>query len=201
LGTSKNTKDWDFFVYAVQEITRSILTFNMMNPMPNPILKPHHVLVLLAILNVVVIAVMQSFGESLLPYTIVAFEFASTPERAHQMVNVWQQNGVLDAVYFLIGFDYLFMLTYSTFLWLACMQLAKYTQGKITVALAGVAWMQPLAAILDAIENLALFQIIEGSHKTHWPLLAAWCAGPKFAMAGVGLLAIAIGGIRVWLRK
>lgn len=172
-----------------------------MNTLTNPVLKPSHVLVLLAILNVIVIAVMQSFGQSLLPYNIVAFEFAGTPEQAHQMVNAWQENGVLDSVYFLIGFDYLFMLTYSAFLWLACIQLSKYFQDKINTLIVVIAWLQPLAAILDAVENLALFKIVEGSHETHWPLLAAWCAGPKFAMAGVGLLTIAIGGVRVWLRK
>lgn len=172
-----------------------------MNTITTSIIKPSYALVLLAILNVIVIAVMQSFTQALLPYNIVAFEFAGSPEQAHQMVNTWQENGVLDSVYFLIGFDYLFMLTYSMFLWLACIQLAKAIHGKIKNIIVVIAWLQPLAAILDAIENLALYKIVEGSHEIHWPLLAAWCAGPKFAIAGIGLLTIAIGGISVWLRK
>lgn len=144
-------------------------------------------LLLLAGLNVIVIVVIQSFAASLKPFSIIAFEFAGSPERTHQMVNAWRENGVLNSVFFLIGFDYLFMLTYSAFLWFACMHTEHGLPNKISKSLIVLAWLQPLAALLDSVENLALYQIISGSWKPLWPILAAACAAPKF---GIVLLAI-----------
>lgn len=159
-------------------------------------------LFLLATLNILVITVMQSFASSLQPFSIVGFEFAWSPEQAHLMVNTWRENGVLDSVHFLIGFDYLFMITYSAFLWFACLHLAHGLTGKIANTMIILVWAQPLAALLDAVENLALYQIISGSWRPLWPTLAAVCAAPKFVIALSGVLAcLMIGGYKMAVKK
>lgn len=172
-----------------------ICTFNaMINPTATLQNRPL-LLLLLAGLNVIVIVVMQSFAASLKPFSIIAFEFAGSPELAHQMVNTWRENGVLNYVFFLSGFDYLFMITYSTFLWLACMHIAQGLTDRIANLLIVLAWLQPLAALLDSVENLALYQIISGSWKPVWPLLAAGCAAPKFGIVLFAVLACLFGSI------
>lgn len=159
--------------------------------MTNPVSSLTHrttLLLVLAIFNAIIIGVMQSFGSSLKPFSIIAFEFSWTPEQAHLIVDTWHKNGVLDSVFFLTGFDYLFMITYSTFMWLACMHLAVGASHKLSNTFIVLAWLQPLAALLDALENLALYQIISGSWKPLWPVLAASCAMPKFLLVILGIL-------------
>jgi hypothetical protein len=153
------------------------------------------VLTLMAMLNAIVIFVMQSFTSSLKPYSIIGFEFAGSPEKAHLMVNTWTARGVLDTVYFLTGFDYLFMVTYGTFLWLACMLVSHGFSGKISKVFIVLAWLQPIAVLLDALENLALYQIISGSWKSIWPTLAAACAAPKFIIVLLAVLACLAGSV------
>lgn len=152
-------------------------------------------LIVLAILNLVVIAIMQSFGPSLKPFSIIGFEFAGTPEQARLMVDTWKENGVLDSVYFLIGFDYLFMITYSAFLWLACRVVANGLSGGLQTVITIVAWLQPLAGLLDAVENLSLYQIMAGSSIPIWPTLSVICATPKFIFALTGVTVFVIGGL------
>jgi hypothetical protein len=143
----------------------------------------------LAILNVVVIAIMQSFGPSLKPFSIIGFEFASTPEHARLMITTWQEKGVLDFVYFLIGFDYLFMITYSAFLWLACRAVADRLSGSMQTVITIMAWLQPLAAVLDAIENFALYRMAAGSGNAVWPTISIICAIPKFTIVLLAVVA------------
>lgn len=150
-------------------------------------------LIFLALLNLIVIATMQSFGSSLEPYSIIAFEFAGSVEKSNQIVSTWSRNGVLDSVYFLIGFDYLFMVTYSAFLWLACAILAPVFTGTLSKVFLGLSFIQPIAALFDAIENLALYKIIAGSGDHLWPFLAVLCAVPKFAMVASAVLACFLG--------
>lgn len=140
-----------------------------------------------------VIAVMQSFSPDLSPYSIIGFEFARTPENAQLMVSTWRENGVLDSVYFVTGFDYLFMATYSAFLWLACTHVGTGMPQRIAKSFQMLAWLQPVAAILDAVENLSLFQIIDGSWKPLWPTLAAACAAPKFLFVLIAIMSCLVG--------
>jgi hypothetical protein len=158
-------------------------------------------LILLAILNIIVIAVMQSFSSSLEPYSIIGFEFAGSAEKAQMMVNAWQEKGVLGQVYFVTGFDYLFMVTYSTFLWLACVSLAKDLPERSSHGLIVLAWLQPIAGLLDALENFALYQIISGSWESHWPTISMVCATPKFIITLSAVLACLLALAYKTLRK
>jgi hypothetical protein len=58
-----------------------------------------------------------------------------------------------------------------------------------------IAWAQFLAALLDGVENYGLIQILVGTNNEVWPVLAKWCAWPKFMIVGVGLVYVIIGAV------
>ena len=49
------------------------------------------------------------------------------------------------------------------------------------------AWATIGAALLDAMENYALIRILLGTQLDLWPLVARWCAIPKFLILISGL--------------
>jgi hypothetical protein len=158
----------------------------MANPIPilNTLFRlgQRQAIFLLLPFNVLLIVVMLMIERDLAPYTIVDFELAGTMENAQRMLNTWQKAGSMDSLFFLLGFDYLFMLVYSFSLWFVCLQTAD-TWQRLTKFMIVLAWLQPVAGVLDAIENTALYQLASGSTSVHWPGLALWCAVPKFVIA------------------
>lgn len=155
----------------------------------------------LAGVNVLVILIMQTISRDLAPYTIIQFEFAGTVENAQMMIEFWRQNHALNSVFFLIGFDYLFMVTYGLLLWLGCKALASAYDGWLRNALVIVAAAQLVAAGLDAIENLALYQMASDSLSPIWPNLSYYCAVPKFLFVAAGVMVILFGTVRWMLRS
>ena len=128
--------------------------------------------------------------------TIVDFELAGTVTKATDIITAWTPVERIHAG-FSLGFDFLYMPVYSTTIALACVWAAgvfRSGAGKtIGVALAWGLW---LAAILDAIENLALMSNLFGSPIEPFPALAAGCATLKFGLILAGLLVVlvAVGG-------
>ena len=92
---------------------------------------------------------------------------------------------------FALGFDYVFMLAYSTAIGLACVMAAGVLGSRgwpLAGIGAGLAWAQWLAAGLDAVENFALTAMLFGGVARpgrSWPTGArcsnlawsswAWC--------------------------
>jgi hypothetical protein len=144
-------------------------------------------LLILILLNAVIITVMSLIAQALLPFNIVVFELAGTVDVAKEMLETWKQNDVMAELFFLLGIDYLFMLVYSFSLWFVCLQAADYFKSAAS-ALIFLAWLQPVAGILDAVENAALYQLSLGSEDAWWPALSFWCAVPKFIIALAGVL-------------
>jgi hypothetical protein len=132
--------------------------------------------------------------------TIVDFELAGSVSKATGIINAWTP---LDRIHagFSLGFDYLYMPIYSTTIALACVWAATAirsgTWRPIGLALAWGLW---LAAIFDAIENLALIGNLFGTPLEPYPQLAAICATLKFGLIGLGLV-YTIGGVAVRLIK
>ena len=87
--------------------------------------------------------------------------------------------------------DYVFLLSYSTTIGLACVWTARFLHDRQwSLARIGVplAWVQWLAAVLDAIENYALITMLFGSVTSPWPQIAYWCAIIKFALVFLGMV-------------
>lgn len=133
--------------------------------------------------------------------TIIDFEFAGTVTKATDIINAWTPVERIHAG-FSLGFDFLYMPVYSTTIALACVWAAgvfRSGAGKtIGVALAWGLW---LAAMFDAIENLALMSNLFGSPIEPFPALAAGCATLKFGLILAGLLVVIVGvGDRLFKR-
>ncbi len=144
--------------------------------------------------TVAAMIVMQIIGRPLqtsaAPMGIISFEFARTPANAQAMVDSWDALARTRAG-FSLGFDYLFMPLYSTAIGLACLWAGRvlHRRGWRLAGLGGwLAWGLWLAALCDAVENLALWRLLIAPAVPPWPTLAWWMATVKFALIALGFL-------------
>ncbi len=131
------------------------------------------------------------------PYGIVSFELAGNTDAARAMIDSWDDRARLYAA-FGLGLDYLFMLLYATTIAIACLWIADiYALAGWPLAGWGVlvAWGVWLAAVLDGIENYALWRLLTGPVVNPWPGIARWCASFKFVLIAIGILYGIAGGI------
>jgi hypothetical protein len=124
------------------------------------------------------------------PYGIISFELAGSVEKAQQIIDSWDQDARLYAA-FSLGFDYLFMVLYSTTIALACLWGGRVLQirnmpGNISGIL--LAWGLWLAAVLDGIENIALSLSLFTTPSAPWPQVAQISAILKFVLIFLGLI-------------
>ena len=159
------------------------------------------------ILSLLTMVSLQVTGAHLItkvsPSGILSFEFAGELSAAQNMVNSWGQTGRLYAGLNL-GLDYLFLLVYACAIGLGCVLVARNCSPRTTfLANLGIliAWAQLSAALLDCVENYALIQVLFGSELAVWPVVAKWCAFPKFSMVGAGLIYVIIGTIALVVLK
>jgi hypothetical protein len=126
------------------------------------------------------------------PGGIVTFELAGAPVRSQAILDSWDARARLFAA-FGLGLDYLFMVFYATTLMLGTLLAAGRHAGwfKSLGALGG--WGALFAALLDALENYALWTILIGSASDPWPGVGAACAALKFAFLALGLLYALVG--------
>lgn len=127
-------------------------------------------------------------------YDVIAFEFATTPQRAQHMLSVWGAEGTRAAVLQTL-IDYAFLLTYSNAIALGILLIVGRLDSRRSVVRLGrvLAWGQWAAALLDALENSALLLILTGWPVSPWPQIAAGCAGLKFLLVFAGILFILVG--------
>jgi hypothetical protein len=160
-----------------------------------------HSLPVLIVLTLALTVVLQLVGRPLqttaAPQGIVSFELAGTLPAAQAMIASWDPTAQLHAA-FSLGLDYLYMPLYAAAIALACVQAAGSSLRAprlLGVIGIGLAWAIGLAASLDAIENVALFQLLLGSTAAAWPAVARACALVKFAFVIAGLLYAGVGGV------
>ena len=158
-------------------------------------------------LTLVLMPVMATFDKPLrteaAPQGIVSFELAKTEAQTVAILSSWNEAARVSAGLSL-GMDYLFLFAYSLSLGLGCVLLGglERNRGTMLAAIgAPLAWMQLLAAVLDAVENYALIQLLLGAGGGNWPALAWGCAVPKFIAVALGLLYLVLGGALSALRR
>ncbi len=127
--------------------------------------------------------------------TIVDFELAGTVAKATDILTAWTPMDRIHAG-FSLGFDYLYMPIYSTTIALACVWAATVLRSGVWKSIgAALAWGLWLAAIFDAIENLALISNLFGTPIEPYPQIAALCATLKFGLILLGLAYVVGGGV------
>lgn len=161
----------------------------------------------LIVVTLALTAVLQLVGRPLqtaaAPLGIVSFELAGTLAAAQAMLASWDLSAQLHAA-FSLGLDYLYMPLYAVTIALACVRVAATSLRSPQAAAAlGIllAWGVGLAALLDAVENAALWQVLQGSTAAAWPAVARWCAIVKFALVGAGLFYAGAGAVFYLFRK
>ena len=164
-------------------------------------------LLILFLLSVTLLAGMHSLDQTMItdvsPRGIVSFELAGNVKQAKQILREWGPEGKVYAALSL-GLDYLFLIVYALFISLACVLIARYFNLRIAfLAIWGfvLGWGQFFAALLDAIENLALINLILYSQREFWPIIARWCAIVKFGIVGAGLFYILTGTLFILIMK
>lgn len=137
------------------------------------------------------------------PSGIVSFELAGSTEKAFQVMASWESAcsdcPAVDrykAHYYAafgLGLDYLFMPAYALALSLGILLAASRHTGVFAKIGAWLGWGALAAALFDAVENFALWQLLTGDFQAVWPRLAAICATVKFALLLLGLAYALIG--------
>jgi hypothetical protein len=138
-------------------------------------------LLLLIVSAILLLIISVPLRPSFSPKDILRLELAGSVERARTLVDRWGRRGVQKATYG-VYLDYLFLVVYSTTIGLACVSLADASWPPASsLASIGVmlAWGLWAAALLDAIENVALLKILQGSAATYWPRLHDGAPSPK----------------------
>jgi hypothetical protein len=131
---------------------------------------------------------------------IVDFELAGTTDKAAAVINVWDTPDKVRAG-FSLGIDFLYMPVYSTLIALACVWAAGVLasrQWRTTGLL--LAWGLWAAALLDAVENMALTVLLFGTVVDPYPQIAQLCASLKFGLILLGL-AFAVAALVAYLVK
>lgn len=137
------------------------------------------------------------------PQGIVSFELAGSLPAATAMMASWGTRAKLFAAISL-GLDYLFLVVYAAAIGLGCVLAANgLANRRVPIAALGMAlaWGQALAALLDAVENYALIQVLLGTASRGWPFVARFCAIPKFALVAAGLVYMIAGATLFVIKK
>jgi hypothetical protein len=132
------------------------------------------------------------------PRGIVSFELARDGSASRQILDSWNARAKIHAALSL-GLDYLFLIAYAVFISMACIQVGNALQRRSPslARLGGIlAPAQFLAAILDAVENLALIFLLLNSVRPWLPAVARGCAIIKFTIVGAGFIYIG-GGLLI----
>lgn len=120
------------------------------------------------------------------PSGIVSFELAGTMERADAIIQSWDARAQLFAA-FGLGFDYLFLIVYGITISLGVLMAGEKHGRKFVKVGNYLGWGVLFAALLDALENLALWRLLSGWAQPHCPLVAAISAKIKFSLLLLGL--------------
>ncbi|MCP4138687.1 MAG: hypothetical protein GY755_00070 [Chloroflexi bacterium] len=132
------------------------------------------------------------------PSGIVSFELAGTPEKAEAIIQSWDSRAQLFAA-FGLGYDYLFMVVYGLTLSLGVLMTASKNGGKFEKVGNYLGWGVLLAALLDGVENFALWRLLSGTATELCPRVAALSATIKFVLLILGLGYALVGWL--WKKK
>lgn len=126
------------------------------------------------------------------PQGIVSYEFARDAATAGAILASWDSVAREKAM-LIQGIDMLYLLAYPAFLSLACRALGDRLGGRFWSVGAPLSLAVLLAAPLDAAENLALIRQLEHGPSEGAAALAAFAAGPKFALVALASLFLLAG--------
>ena len=157
------------------------------------------ILIISGLLTVILFLVLGYFDKLLVteiaPNGIISFELANDLDKSIAIISSWDLNAKVNAGLSL-GIDFLFLAVYAIFFATACYLIAqKFVHNKNWIYKTGLllAKLQFVAALFDAIENVALIKLLLGSSNDIFPSIAFYFASIKFTIIAIGFIYI-IGG-------
>ena len=150
---------------------------------------------------------MQITGKPLItdiaPGGIVTFELVGSLEGSRAIIDSWQGPAMTWAG-INMGLDFLFLTLYGVTIALGCLLVAnKLPENFVRLKQVGiwVAYGILFAAVLDVVENVSLIALLTGSTNATLPVVAKWCAIPKFLLVLLSALYVIGGLVPVLLNK
>lgn len=153
-------------------------------------------------LSIVLSSIGQSLKNQTAPQGIISFELAGSASRAEQIISSWSDAARRDA-FLSIGVDYLYLFVYPLAISLACLVVSARLSRRRTPTKTGatLSWLVLVAGLLDAVENLAMIRMLKSNEGDLWPVLAKWCAIPKFSLVASGLAYVLLAALLVLSRR
>ena len=126
--------------------------------------------------------------------SVVGFELAGTAAKAKSIMEDWGELGRTVAA-FNLGFDYVFILGYSTLMTLGCLWATQRYSSLVLIKLGVLfAWLQWLAGALDCVEDASLLKMLFRGPSDLAAGIARISASGKFGLLvlGLGYMAMSI---------
>ena len=165
------------------------------------------ILIFSGFLTIIIFISLRYFGNPLItnhaPSGIISFELAKDYDQSIAIISSWDLNAKVNAGLSL-GIDFLFLVVYSIFFSTACYLVAQKYINKINLLYRIgllIAKLQFVAALFDAIENIALIKLLLGSNNSIYPTIAYYFASIKFIIIAIGIIYIIIGLLTALFQK
>lgn len=108
--------------------------------------------------------------------SLIAFESAGSVARSQEIVAEWGATGK-DAMWWQLALDLPFLIGYGLFLAGACTAVARRAhragRPRLEQVAAVIAWLGPLAATADFLQNVSLAFVLNGHVAQPWPRISA----------------------------
>lgn len=135
------------------------------------------------------------------PNGIVSFELAKDVKLSADMIEAWDAKAKT-AAGISMGFDFLFLIIYASFISLLINGVNKkiFLKKNFSI-LEKVVFLPFLAAFFDVVENIALVKLLLGDLQMKWSLIAYYAAVIKFGLLLIAIVYILIGGVILVSKK
>lgn len=118
--------------------------------------------------------------------SLLAFENASTASRSREILAAWGSAGET-AMWWQLALDTPFLIGYGLFLAGACAAVARRARDAgrpgLERAAVGFAWLGPIAAVADLLQNVSLALVLGGHATQPWPRISATAAPVTTSLA------------------
>lgn len=148
------------------------------------------------------VIVMSSFDKNLktkeAPHGMVSFELARELPQSTAILSSWNAASKI-AAGLSLGFDYFFMMAYTLFLSVSLIGVTDHLREQSLFRFRNVVLLFLVgAALMDAIENVALIRLLTGHMTQAMTSLAYYCASTKFILLVLGITYLCW-ALAVWL--
>jgi hypothetical protein len=123
--------------------------------------------------------------------SLIAFESAGSVSRSQEIVTEWGSSGKA-AMWWQLALDMPFLIGYGLFLAGACAAVARRARATERLRLervaAVMAWLGPIAAATDFLQNVSLALVLTGHVAQPWPRISAIAGRTTTTLAVIAAL-------------